>query len=254
MTESSLSRDSSNTEFEFSSRFAGVVEPSLLPCRAAEELFSHGQLLPLRLPPRLQGVKNLRSSDVSPCSDSSVSSSGSFRSYLSTQSPRIAGSPKPKKSISLCRFTKTAEEALVLGKQERRALQRPRSLSPLRLFNGESSAPGSNLSSDSVSSSSSSSSSKSGDSPQDSQAESEENAQASALKDLKLFTDMAMASTRSEDSKMVATSRVIQSRRELLKKHQEQWNGFADAKKVDAATSPALAGTRGRSRSNARSR
>jgi hypothetical protein len=203
-SESSLSRDSSHTEFEFSSR---LVEPAEPPSRAAEALFSHGHLLPLRLPPRLQAVKHLRTSNVSSCSDSSLSSSSSFQTYHSPQSPA-----SPKKSLPLSPpFTKE-----------------PRSLSPPRIPR--------NLSA------SSSSSSKSG--------ENEEHVQGSALTDDHLFTDMATASTRSsEDSK-----RVVQSRRALLKQQQERWIGFADAEQVDAATSPALAGTRGLSRSNARSR
>ena len=210
---SALSRNSSNTEFEFSNRFAGVVEP--LPCRAAEELFANGQLLPLRLPPRLQAMKNLRTSD---------STLGS--SFHSAGSPRVAGPPKK----------------LVAAMQER-----PRSVTPLRLFNRESGAPGGNLSSDSVSSASSFSSETNGDSAQDSHGE--EDAKG---KDI-LFSDMG-----GENSKtMISRSRPVQSKRELLKQQQKLWNGFVNAEKVAAAAAaapaPALIAPP-LSRSNARSR
>ena len=86
-----------------------MVEPAEPPSRAAEALFSHGHLLPLRLPPRLQAVKHLRTSNVSSCSDSSLSSSKpttplSHQPHrrspsLSLPSPRSQG-PYPRRAIS----------------------------------------------------------------------------------------------------------------------------------------------------------
>lgn len=244
-SEESLSRESSNTEFEFSSRFGGMVEPAL-PCAApsmstAEELFSNGQLVvtsSLRLPPRLQ---HLRNSDSS-CSD--VSSSDSFKSYRSPQSPQ---SPRPgSMKLSLCGFTKTTEEeTIILGMQERKH----RSLSPLRFFNRETVGSANSetyFSSDSNSSVSSSSSSSSGG---ETNARGEKSVHGSTLKEL-LFTDMAMASARTEHLKrsntevVVAKPRQVQSKLELLKKDQEHWNGLAGR----PALTPQL------SRSNARSR
>jgi hypothetical protein len=147
------------TEFEFSSRW-GSEEPRVATA-PAEELFANGQLVTsLRLPPRLQ---HLRNSDSS-CSDVSDSPGGSFKSYSPPQ-----GSPR----LALCGFTKTTDDdTTILGMQERKH----RSLSPLRFFHE-------NLFSSESSSNSSSSSSSSSRSPQDSP-------DGSSL----LFIDMDMAS------------------------------------------------------------
>lgn len=246
----SLSRDSSKIEFEFGNRFEGIAEP--LPLRppsmsTADELLSNGQVLPLRLPPRLQAVKYLRNSDSS-CSD--ISSNGSFKSYQSPQSPQSPHVPNIGSKLSLCGFMRTPEsereEVTILGMQERKL--KTRSLSPLRFLSIDRSV-GSNLSSetyfsrDSVSSASSSSSSSGAetnvDSPQalwDSP-----NGKRNEGRTLnELLPDMAIASRGTEDLKVSsirgtaqdrAKPRMVESGRELLKKHQD--NGSPAAEKID---------------------
>ena len=148
-----MSGDSSD-EFEFSARFTPVVEPlasHTLPMSTPDELFFQGQILPLRLPPRLQAVKHLMNSDSS---FSDESSSGSFKGYSSLQSPgpQQAYYINPGvKLLSFCGLTKSPERGTrdpsILGTDEgygsrpnRAEKQRSRSLSPLRMFKREDSA------------------------------------------------------------------------------------------------------------------
>ena len=215
----SLFRDSSNSEFKFCTRFEGTEEPLALQpplMSAADELFSNDQVVPLRLPPRLQSVKNVRNSDSS-CN-------GSFRSCHSPQSPQ---SPQVlhlgSKRMLVCGFVKNPEsereEVTILEMQEEK--QKPRSLSPLRFLNRESSG-GSNLASetyfsrDSVSSLSSYSSfsSTSVDSPQalwDSPHEKRNKGH--TLNDL--VPDIAIASQGIEDLKVSSIKEITQERAEL---------------------------------------
>lgn len=190
----------SSSEFEFSARFVAeeeTVEPMVLTLSpphmsTAEELFSNGQLLPLRLPPRLQAVQHLRNSD-----SSSSSSDGSFRNYGNGNSMSPHHRRGVKKLTPLCGLMTKSPEGMgnglemhattILGMQEddvvdgkfdennRRKngkVHRSRSLSPLKLFKrdsvrdmfAEKFGGGSDTSSSSLSSSScSSSSSSSGD-------------------------------------------------------------------------------------------
>ncbi|KAG0578455.1 hypothetical protein KC19_4G024600 [Ceratodon purpureus] len=254
----SLSRDSSKIEFEFCTRFEGIVEPSLA-MSTADELLSNGQVVPLRLPPRLQGVKHLRSSDSS-CSD--ISSNGSsFKSCHSPQSPQSPHVLNVGSKLTLCGLMRTLEsepeEVTILGMQERK--QKIRSLSPLRFLSMERS----NLSSeayfsrDSVSSASSFSSSSSRaettvDSPQalwDSP-DGKRN-KGRTLNDL--VPDMPIASRGTEGVKVsssketthdVAKPRLVESGRQLLKKHQD--NGSPAAEKIDVISqlSPSYASSR----------
>lgn len=255
-TTESLSRGSSNTEFEFSSRFQGIVEPPpwrAPPMSTAEELFSNGHLLPLRLPlpPRLLAEKPLRNSD-SPCSD--VSSSSSFKSYHSPQSPR---SPR---SLSLCRFTKTLDEDTTIlgtkgGKQELR------SHTPLLPFNRECPSSGNNLSpetnfcNDSVSFVSSSSASSGVEANRNSAEKLWPKKKDSTLKDL-LFIDMAMASAEIEKSTLRSSKfRIAESRSDTMKTDQPPRNEFVGASgEIRAGPCGKSVVTPQLSRSNARSR
>ena len=196
----------SSSEFEFSARFVAeeeTVEPMVLTLSpphmsTAEELFANGQLLPLRLPPRLQAVQHLRNSD-----SSSSSSDGSFRNYGNGNSMSPHHRRGVKKLTPLCGLmTKSPERMMgnglemhattILGMQEddvddgrfdennRRKngkVHRSRSLSPLKLLKrdsvrdmfaekfggGSDSSSSSSLSSSSCSSSSSSSGDKNAD-------------------------------------------------------------------------------------------
>lgn len=171
----SLSGGSSD-EFEFSARFTPAVQPLAShtpPMSTPDELFAKGQILPLRLPPRLQAVKHLMNSDSSFSDDSSA---GSFKGYACPQSPlsQQAYFNPGGKLLSFCGIAKSPErgtrDASILradkkfgSRPDRREKQRSRSLSPLRMFKTEDSAGFDNAldnfdSSSSVSSFSSSSS------------------------------------------------------------------------------------------------
>lgn len=216
----SLCRDSSNSEFKFCTRFEETEEPLALHpplMSTADELFSNDQVVPLRLPPRLQSVKNVRNSDSS-CN-------GSFRSCHSPQSPQSPQVLHLGSMRMLCGFMKNSEsesereEVTILGMQEGK--EKPSSLSPLRFLNRESSG-GSNFASetyfsrDSVSSLSSYSSfsSTSVDSPQalwDSPHEKRNKGH--TLNDL--VPDIAIASQGIEDLKVSSIKEITQERAEL---------------------------------------
>lgn len=146
-----LSRQSSTSEFDFSSaRFITVEHSNSLgndvPIASADQLFLHGQLLPLRLPPRLQAVKQLRESPASPFSEGNTIH-GSFRM------PPRSGNSTMKQLLSFRGRSKSPQrgpgDAAVWPFQEVESagpkvdagakLRRFRSLSPLRVFKRESS-------------------------------------------------------------------------------------------------------------------
>ncbi|XP_024363165.1 uncharacterized protein [Physcomitrium patens] len=173
-----LSRQSSTSDFDFSSaRFIPPEETHALndsSIASADELFFHGQLLPLTLPPRLQAVKQLKdSTDSSPGSDGGVLQ-GSFRKPRSGSSPlKLLSLRGRSKSPQRGALHSTAWPILGLEPEQENGicqrLQKFRSLSPLKIFKRESpevNAMFSDKSTDSASSSTSSafsSSSSSGD-------------------------------------------------------------------------------------------
>lgn len=175
-----LSHQSSTSDFDFSSaRFIAEEDTAHalsndVPIASADQLFFHGQLLPLRLPPRLQAVKHI---GESPCSDGTTIR-GSFRKPVS---PRSGNKLMSFRGRSKSPHREARDAAAVwpvdeveLGPKSGK-LQRFRSLSPLRIFRRENSEvsilfsdksiAGSDSASSSASSSSSSafSSSSSGD-------------------------------------------------------------------------------------------
>lgn len=158
-----LSRQSSTSDFDFgSARFIAEPEDSThalthdVPIASADQLFFHGQLLPLRLPPRLQNVKHL-GSDETPINSSfrkPVSSGNKLLSFRGrSKSPR-------RDSATVWPLDEVESEP-----KSSRTLQKFRSLSPLRIFRRENSevsilfSDKSSSGSDSASSSASSSSS-----------------------------------------------------------------------------------------------
>ena len=147
-----FSPQSSTCEFDFSSaRFLTEEDTHALnnevPIASADQLFFHGQLLPLRLPPRLQAVKQLRESSASPFSD------GIHSSFRKPVSPRLGNSPTMKQLLSFRGRSKSpqrgARDAAIWPLQEAgesgrktgtgAKLQKFRSLSPLKLFKRENS-------------------------------------------------------------------------------------------------------------------
>lgn len=121
------SRQSSTSEFDFSSaRFLGTEDAHDAPIASADQLFFHGQLLPLRLPPRLQAVKQLR--------DSPSSDVDSLHGFFSM--PR-SGSSTMKQLMSFRSRSKSPVRPLQEPKEGK--LRKFRSLSPLRIFKREDS-------------------------------------------------------------------------------------------------------------------
>nr|XP_024373913.1 uncharacterized protein LOC112281525 isoform X1 [Physcomitrium patens] len=240
----------SNDEFECRSTTDRVAEPSM---STTEEKFINGRSKPLALPPRLQAVKQLRNSDFSRADDSF---SGSFKGCHSPQSPPLPRALKAEPKLILCGFPIPVEggqgDVIILGMQERK--QRLRSFSPLRLINRESSEESHHSSetyfcSDSVSSASSSSSSSSSSSGSGSHADSYRNPWDSPEEKKHTATtlrDFMLPCGELEDSKTSGINpivqakvkpRIVESRRELLKKNQE--SAFTGEAKIDG-----LSGTR----------
>ncbi|KAG0599044.1 hypothetical protein M758_12G123000 [Ceratodon purpureus] len=269
------SRQSSMSEFDFgSARFIAEEDTHAfcndVPIASADQLFLHGQLLPLRLPPRLQAVKQLRES-----SEDGSTIHGSFRMPVS---PRSGSSPM-KQLMSFRGRSKSpqrdgagwpfheVESGPKAGAGTK--LQKFRSLSPLRIFKRENSevsilfSEKSTSGSDSTSSSASSarssafSSSSSGDENNDIRVSrefwptfEEKQRNGKTLNEF-LYSDKPPTSPKIDVSKL--SSKEVLKKAERFKLSEEGLKSMSVEKEKEKSCSERKALTPQLSRSNARS-
>jgi len=262
-----LSRQSSTCEFDFSSaRFVAEEDTTHalsndVPLASADQLFFHGQLLPLRLPPCLQAVKHLGESD-------GTTIHGSFRKPVSPRSGNSAMKIMSFRGRSKSPRREARDEEVELEPRSAK-LQKFRSLSPLRIFRRENSEVSILFSDKSISGSESASSSSSAFSSSSSgdensnvgiskefwpSFEEKERSGRSTLNDF-LYSDKPCASPKIDVSKL--SSKEVLSKAEKFKASEEGLKSVPSKKELEAAKQGHPSERKGLtpqlSRSNARS-